>query len=439
MKRSTKQIVILLFCAGSVSAAAQNLGWVAIGPFEGSSKAIRQLSVKLDNKMTLYAVTGIGILSYWGNAHWKTEFPNTDDPYCRGSGELYNGIWFSPHIDSLSFVAYHGCNIDPTPTLERLYGTRDSRIVYGAAGVGASFNLVFDPLSDSVLYVDIVGLRISRDAGLTWFPDDYHSRDFYSYLFMRIDEATGSKIYAHGNNAVYVTADTGHTKKSIFDFNNERYVSDLLAWNDTLVIAVGRYQSNFTADYGILWSSDGGATWTQALRNQNMGVLCRDPLHPLSLYASGEKGIYSSGDGGQTWSLYNNTLPSLTITDLAKDPFSDTLYVGTSNAGVYRVYESVVGVEDIPSFLQTRFRLYQNHPNPFNPSTTITYDLPARSHVTLKVFNVLGEEIATLVNGNVEAGWHQVQWNADRLSSGVYFYRLQAGKFVENRKMILLR
>jgi hypothetical protein len=354
-------------------------------------------------------------------------------------GKIYNGIWFSPHVGNLFFVAYYGCNIDPEPTLARLYGTQDYQVVYGAAGGGVSFNLVFDPLSDSVLYVDIAGLRISRDAGLTWFPDIYHYRIFYSYSFMRIDEATGAKIYADGNNAVYVTADTGNTKRSIFDFNNERYVSDLLAWNDTLVIAAGKYQGNFTADYGILWSPDGGATWTQALRNQNISRLCRDPLHHLSLYASGEKGIYSSGDGGQTWSLYNNTLPSSRITDIVKDPFSDTLYVATSDAAVFRVYESVVGVEDISSSLPTRFRLYQNCPNPFNPSTTISYDLPVRSHVTLRIFNVLGQEVATLVNGEVGPGKHEVGWNAQRLASGVYAYRLNAGSFVETKKMVLSR
>jgi hypothetical protein len=84
-------------------------------------------------------------------------------------------------------------------------------------------------------------------------------------------------------------------------------------------------------------------------------------------------------------------------------------------------------------------RLFQNYPNPFNPLTTISYDLLARSYVTLKIFNVLRQAVATLVDGEVQAGRHQVQWNAGRLASGVYFYRLQAGRLVENRKMILLK
>jgi hypothetical protein len=83
--------------------------------------------------------------------------------------------------------------------------------------------------------------------------------------------------------------------------------------------------------------------------------------------------------------------------------------------------------------------LLQNYPNPFNSSTTISYDLPARSHVTLKIFNVLGQEVATLVNGNPEAGRHQVRWDAAGMASGVYLYRLKANAFIETRKLILLR
>jgi formylglycine-generating enzyme required for sulfatase activity len=85
------------------------------------------------------------------------------------------------------------------------------------------------------------------------------------------------------------------------------------------------------------------------------------------------------------------------------------------------------------------FYLGQNYPNPFNPSTTIRYGLPTRSHVTLTVFNTLGQEVAQLVNGDLEAGYHEVRFDASGLSSGVYFYRLQAGTYVETRKLLLLR
>ena len=84
-------------------------------------------------------------------------------------------------------------------------------------------------------------------------------------------------------------------------------------------------------------------------------------------------------------------------------------------------------------------RLYQNYPNPFNPSTTIRYGLPYRSRVTLAVFNTLGQQVATLVQGEQEAGFHEVQFDGSGLASGVYLYRLRAGEFVQTRKLLLLQ
>lgn len=85
------------------------------------------------------------------------------------------------------------------------------------------------------------------------------------------------------------------------------------------------------------------------------------------------------------------------------------------------------------------FGLSQNYPNPFNPTTTIRYGLPSRSHVTLTVFNTLGQQVATLVNESEEAGYHDVRFDGSGLASGMYFYRLQAGSFVQTKELLLLR
>ena len=86
-----------------------------------------------------------------------------------------------------------------------------------------------------------------------------------------------------------------------------------------------------------------------------------------------------------------------------------------------------------------KFALEQNYPNPFNPSTDISFSLPMAEHVTLDVYNVLGEKVAALVNGNLTAGMHSVNWNALNLPSGIYIYRLRAGNFVLQKKMELLK
>ena len=85
------------------------------------------------------------------------------------------------------------------------------------------------------------------------------------------------------------------------------------------------------------------------------------------------------------------------------------------------------------------FSLYQNYPNPFNPVTMINYQLPMTNDVELSIYNVLGQKVAILVNERQQAGNHQVEWEASGFASGVYYYRIHAGEFVDVKKMILIR
>jgi len=142
-----------------------------------------------------------------------------------------------------------------------------------------------------------------------------------------------------------------------------------------------------------------------------------------------------------TWRFYSLTLkpvvPDTVLLELAADFasggvvfWSDTL---SSTLG------PVVGIAGEQFGIPAEFELSQNYPNPFNPSTTIRYGLPSRSHVTLTVFNILGQQVATLVEGEMEAGYHEAVFDASRLASGVYLYRLQAGDFVQTKRLVLLR
>ena len=104
---------------------------------------------------------------------------------------------------------------------------------------------------------------------------------------------------------------------------------------------------------------------------------------------------------------------------------------------------TITGIGDETS-LPTEFALRQNYPNPFNPSTTINYSLPTASNVKIVVYNILGNEIATLVNGQQAAGYHNVEWSGrndsgNLVSTGVYFYRINADDFIAIRKMILMK
>ena len=102
--------------------------------------------------------------------------------------------------------------------------------------------------------------------------------------------------------------------------------------------------------------------------------------------------------------------------------------------------EVPTGVENnTQGYLEKEFRIYQNYPNPFNPATKIKFNLAKADFVTLKVYNVLGTEIASLVNAYLAAGQHEIFFDASEYSSGVYFYELRSGKYSETRKMVLLR
>ena len=94
---------------------------------------------------------------------------------------------------------------------------------------------------------------------------------------------------------------------------------------------------------------------------------------------------------------------------------------------------------DNGSTLITEYKLNQNYPNPFNPSTVISYQLPTDGLVTIKVYNLLGSEVTTLINKTQNAGTHNVTFNATNLSSGIYFYEIKSGSFSDVKKLMLLR
>jgi hypothetical protein len=89
--------------------------------------------------------------------------------------------------------------------------------------------------------------------------------------------------------------------------------------------------------------------------------------------------------------------------------------------------------------LPIEYQLYQNYPNPFNPTTTIAFDLPKTGVVSIRVYNILGQEVTNVLDEEKEAGRHKMVFNASQLASGAYFYRIQAGSFVQTKKMLILR
>ncbi len=143
-----------------------------------------------------------------------------------------------------------------------------------------------------------------------------------------------------------------------------------------------------------------------------------------------------NGNGHFTIGIYRPSTQYFWL-DYNNDGTADRGFKIKRESGTYKLASG----DDLATYntLPTTFSLEQNYPNPFNPRTTISYSLPEASQVTLDIYNILGQKVATLVDEYQEAGEHQVNWNSTGQSSGIYFYRLKAGEATEARKMLLLK
>ena len=119
------------------------------------------------------------------------------------------------------------------------------------------------------------------------------------------------------------------------------------------------------------------------------------------------------------------------------NPFMSILVYDHNQNFLIHVNATPTGIENEES--PYTFALAQNYPNPFNPSTNITFSIPSKSFVSLKVFDVIGNEVAAIISEEMDAGNYSTEWNAEGIPSGVYFYRLQAGAFSETKKLTLIR
>jgi photosystem II stability/assembly factor-like uncharacterized protein len=202
----------------------------------------------------------------------------------------------------------------------------------------------------------------------------------------------------------------------------------------------------FGGDAGVCRSTNGGQSWiavyTNSQWNGSGGALIVHPNGDLYAGIAGY-GVFRSTDDGATWNELNSGLGNLLVFALAVDS-TKYLYAGTGGGGIFRSSQPVTAVKT--GGLPQMYSLSQNYPNPFNPATRIAYSVRGFGFVSLKVFNVIGREIATLVNEEKAPGSYEVTWNASGLASGVYLYRLeaglpagQAGSFTATKKLIFIK
>ena len=187
-----------------------------------------------------------------------------------------------------------------------------------------------------------------------------------------------------------------------------------------------------------------GATWSDIsgnLPDAPVNAFAVDNNYQSTLYLGNDVGMYVSFNTGDSWEFLGEELPIVTVGDIKIHPTANFLVAGTHGRSMYKIdLDMVTGIEtDKGSTTLNSFILEQNYPNPFNPSTTIQYTVGSKQFVELKVYDVLVEEITTLVNEEKSEGTYEINFSASVLTSGVYFYKIKAGSYIQTKKMILLR
>jgi photosystem II stability/assembly factor-like uncharacterized protein len=310
------------------------------------------------------------------------------------------------------------------------------------------------------------GLFRSTNNGSSWVKADtgLHGGSIYA---MTVD--TEGNIYAGDYNGIYKSTNDGSNWVNTGPFTEDLKARELrinssddlffASWGngvwrklsgDTLWTNIGAslYQyigSLFIGSNDYIYaekykSTDNGNTWSSmTIVGNNISSYAENSLGHIfcGTYNFGD-GVSRSTDYGETWEQINTGLPTMDVRSVAVDS-DDYLYAGPLGYSLFKTTTSTATNIDEIKFEPVSFELNQNYPNPFNPTTKIKYQISDVGFVTLRVYDVLGNEVALLVNEKKEIGNYEVSFDASNLSSGVYIYQLNVNEFINTKKMVLMK
>jgi hypothetical protein len=273
-------------------------------------------------------------------------------------------------------------------------------------------------------------LRRSTNGGASW-DSVFSAWQPYLVFGTRIDGIN----YAVSQGNIYLNISSDWF---LYPMNITAH-SDLV-WNNGILYEGG--QSNL--DGVITRSTDQGRTWTPTILNDSDQAICTELAFRNSVgYAAGSQ-FDNISKSGKVWRCNDEiswteiyTQPGKEFTDLSIT--ERYVYFVGRGGDILRYDPTLTGNGNEHGNIPKDFQLNQNYPNPFNPSTKITYSVPRNSLVTLIIYDSSGRAIETLVNEYKEIGTYELSFKALNLSSGVYFYKLTAGKFSDTKKMILVK
>lgn len=288
-------------------------------------------------------------------------------------------------------------------------------------------NYIFVSAQDS-------GIYRSSDDGISWI----RVNSGLSSLYVSTLAVSGNYLLAGTSTGIFYSLDNGNSwEKSQSEPDNI---------NISSIRAIGPYTYASSYTNGILISSDNGSSWES--RNNGFETLQfydvsgnDEILFALHFY----DGVYISYDKGVSWVLHN--LGFFNTSLFCRFYINDDYVFLTSLSGVYRLKLSdIVGINNTEAQVAKNYLLYQNYPNPFNPQTNIKFEIPGNSFVKLQVYDILGKEIQTLIDKPMTTGIYSIEFNAENLPSGIYFYRIEISDIVTGRisfsksnKMLLVK
>jgi photosystem II stability/assembly factor-like uncharacterized protein len=275
------------------------------------------------------------------------------------------------------------------------------------------------------------GIYKTTDNGDSWIY-----KGPFAYRFRYIKANLNQVIFASSDSRLFRSTNLGDNWE----------ILDSLGYNLRGFCLSGN--GNVYALYSnrLYMSSSLGTNWLVTDSTANFGVITSG--EDGTLFVTDWDGVYRSIDNGANWMQINSglTFPDVVTLDFDEDGY---LYAGTGGAGVFRSVNPVLNINHVGNTHIDRYSLSQNYPNPFNPSTNIKFQIPLSRGVSadggrgvsvrLLVYDLLGREIQTLVNQQLQPGSYNVDWDASNYPSGVYFYKLESNGFVESKKMVLIK
>lgn len=324
----------------------------------------------------------------------------------------------------------------------------------GSVGFIAPF--VLSPSNPSIMYAGRSIIFKSTNGGSNWSPTNNNSAITNNPpVSMAISPSNPDVVFVatspiNYTSELFRTTNGGNTWKEIKGELPHTYPMDISIdpSNDNNVYVVF---SGFGNSHAFR-STNKGDDWINigdGLPDVPTTSIIVDPEKSHYLYIGNDLGVFFSPDTGNSWLDLNNGLPDVCmVTDLSISRSNRKLRIATHGNGVFEtelIEDYIVDVKE--SRVPDRFILSQNYPNPFNAVTVISYSLPPKlgqsqylnSRVTLKVYDVVGREVAVLVNAVQKPGFYRVEFDGNNLSSGIYFYRLRVGEFSNTKKLSLIK